>query len=435
MVPPSASATNTDWKWSLKELMSATLLLAVFVAIASYLGFGHPLLWVCTIASAILAVVCATSIPFKRHVSPRVVSILIMLVLCNPIFMFFSLVMTINSVSHLLFNSIASRFQTPLTVRRVLAVSITLTLVSFSIGVLVSLPDYFKVESAKERYRPIDLHNRLSYENQNTVQKTKLSVDAPSAMETYFIHGSQDSNRFMGRAWELKSLHDGRLDSFVRSSGFGVGRFFGPSLNRIEFPEPQDLPFTALAEHEYQSIKRRSLRGLRYLLPNVNTHETLHASSLLAFVSPASTGLLVEPKVSAGFQAHAMRLPPQNFAKTFLEKQGLTLKSLQLVSLQRFDAPRAYVLDHLPRMDQLTGKDVPTRKLSHFESSAIQTLQQNPTEDIITEVTDDGLAMVGSVRAYESCLECHSGQRGRLLGAFTYTFVENTDQNHGLGSN
>ncbi len=430
MFPPSASNTNSDWKWSLKDLMLATFLVAVFVAIASYLGFSHPLLWVCTIASAIIAIVCATSIPFQRHVAPKVVTILIMLFLCNPIFMFFSLVMAINSLSHLAFNSVARRFQTPLSVRKVLTVSFTLTLVSFSIGALVSLPGYFEVEAAKERYRPINLHKRLAYETQEPIQKTKLSIDAPSNMESYFIEASQRSNFFRGRAWELKSLHNGSLDSFVRSSGFGVGRFLEPNPNRINTPEPQDLPFTVLPELMYQGILNSSFRGLRYGLPHVDTHEKLHASSLLAFVSPESTGFLFEPKVAAGFQSHAMRLPPQNFAKTFLEEQQLTLKSLQLVSLHRFGAPRAYVLDHLPRMDQLTDENVPTRKLSHFERSAIVTLRQNPNADIVTAITDEGAAMVGSVRAYESCLECHSGERGRLLGAFTYTFEENADQKH-----
>ena len=54
-------------------------------------------------------------------------------------------------------------------------------------------------------------------------------------------------------------------------------------------------------------------------------------------------------------------LPPQNMGQDFLAKSKLKLNSLQLISLLRFEAPRAYVLDHLPRMDQLVAEDVPTR--------------------------------------------------------------------------
>ena len=433
MTTPSTDATNSDWKWSLRDMLVATVMIAVFFAIANYVGFGQPLLWICTIASAIIAVVCATSIPYKRFVSPWVMTALIMFFLCNPLFMFFSPVMAINGIFHLLFASVAKRFLTPLTVKRVLAVSFSLTLVSFSIGVLISLPRYYEVELAKERFRPVDLSQRLSYEEQMSpsqpIKKATRPITQNSLLEATIADWTRSSDIFRGRVSELRSLHNGRVDSFARSPGFGVGRFFAPNVKRIEYPETQDLPFTVVADDEFEEMIQ-SVREFRFGLPKVDSYQKLHTGSVLAFANPAATGLITEPKVAAGFQPHAMKLPPQNLAKDFLTKQQLTLDSLQLISLHRFDSPRAYVLDHLPRMDQLIGEDVPTRKLSHFERSAIETLRQTGTQDIVTEVTDDGITMLGSVRAYESCLECHSVNKGDLLGAFSYTFREISGANN-----
>jgi len=439
MATPSPTTTNLDWKWSLKDLLIATIWVAAFLAIANYLGFSHPLLWCCVLFSGILAAFFAISIPHKHHATPNVVVAVTMLLLCNPLLMFFSLVMAVNSVSHLLFNVIASRFRTPLTVRRVLAVSFTLTLISFSIGVLVSLPGYYKAESAKERYRPIDLHERLSYESQKSpAMRTNVSNDArPSvdSVESLFAELSQHSFFYAGRTSNLKALHNGRLDAFVRSPGFGVGRFLEPSLNRLEFPEPRNIPFTVVDDNEYIELERASWRFV-HSLPYVDSNETFHTRSVVSFANPAGTGLIIEPKVAAGFQPHAMHVPPQNIGQDYLAQQQLTLETLQLISLHRFESPRAYVLDHLPRMDQLIGKDVPTRVLSNFEQKATDSLMDSKTtEDIVSESRGDKLRMVGAVRAYSSCLACHSANRGDLLGAFTYTFLKTEKQTDVLNLN
>jgi hypothetical protein len=94
------------------------------------------------------------------------------------------------------------------------------------------------------------------------------------------------------------------------------------------------------------------------------------------------------------------------------------LERLELVSLLKFDEPRVYVLDHLPRMDQLSGDDVPTRPLDEFETSALKRLRTD--EDVVTADEGEHVRMLGSLRAAMPCQECHSVHRGELLGAFTY---------------
>jgi hypothetical protein len=95
-----------------------------------------------------------------------------------------------------------------------------------------------------------------------------------------------------------------------------------------------------------------------------------------------------------------------------------TLERLELVSLLKFDEPRVYVLDHLPRMDQLSGDDVPTRPLDEFEADALPQLRT--AEDIVIDDSAKPLRMLGSLRAADQCRDCHSVARGELLGAFTY---------------
>ncbi len=41
-------------------------------------------------------------------------------------------------------------------------------------------------------------------------------------------------------------------------------------------------------------------------------------------------------------------------------------------------------------------------------------------EDLFLRSTEAGVRMVGSLRAANQCVKCHDGQRGDLLGAFSY---------------
>jgi hypothetical protein len=65
-------------------------------------------------------------------------------------------------------------------------------------------------------------------------------------------------------------------------------------------------------------------------------------------------------------------------------------------------------------MDQLDG--VPTRPLSEFEGRALPQLVSQ--KDVVVDVAENHIAMVGALRAATACLQCHEGERGKLLGAF-----------------
>ena len=90
-----------------------------------------------------------------------------------------------------------------------------------------------------------------------------------------------------------------------------------------------------------------------------------------------------------------------------------------MVSLLKHDEPVTYVSNHLPRMDEL--RDAPTRPLSSFETNALACLRKG--QDLQVESTADRIQVLGSIRAIRQCLACHEGQRGDLLGAFSYNLI------------
>ena len=92
------------------------------------------------------------------------------------------------------------------------------------------------------------------------------------------------------------------------------------------------------------------------------------------------------------------------------------MRSIELVSLLLHDAPRVYATTDLPRMDKI--RTVPTRSLDRFEETGL--LELKVGEDFFTSETPKGVRMLGAIRSIEQCVQCHGGECGDLLGAFSY---------------
>ena len=67
-------------------------------------------------------------------------------------------------------------------------------------------------------------------------------------------------------------------------------------------------------------------------------------------------------------------------------------------------------------MDELS--EAAARPLDGFEREALAKLRRG--EDLIVQEAPQQMRMLGSIRAVHQCLDCHSVQRGELLGAFSY---------------
>lgn len=92
---------------------------------------------------------------------------------------------------------------------------------------------------------------------------------------------------------------------------------------------------------------------------------------------------------------------------------------LELVSLLKYKNPVAYVSKYLPQMNEL--QDASTRPLDEFELASLERLK--PSADVVVDEQPDRIRMLGSLRASQSCMGCHSVKRGDLLGALTYEIV------------
>jgi hypothetical protein len=137
------------------------------------------------------------------------------------------------------------------------------------------------------------------------------------------------------------------------------------------------------------------------------------------FVDPDRIGYVQDRDHVAGFQSHRFTRIPEIGAPYSQPQSSWKLARLELVSLLRHESPLAYVSRHLPQMDEL--RDAPTRPLDSFERESLVRLKSD--EDIVTDESPERIRMIGSLRAARSCLDCHSVERGVLLGALTYELV------------
>ena len=424
------------WQWTLKELSVAIVYVAIFLAMMSYMGSQNALFWVCAIASSIILVVCLLCLPYGNAGIPSSFVTALMVLLCNPMLMFFSGVMAINGLLHFGLLWRAKARSGTWSVKQVLLRSTSLTLVAFAIGLSFGYPGYLEFASYKKQIQLTDLSGRLAYESidpqadgqDSLLRKPQVTPEIKIPGESEFEDEAVASTRWRGRTGALHAIHSGRVEMFVKSPGFGIGRFMLPSIEYADFPMLQDLPFELLTEDEFQKLARHRWSSYHFWDKRAQDKESLHQMSVTNFVSPESWGFVIEAKKVFGFRPHGFTMPPQNMGQNFLEDSNLKLTSLQLISPHRFETPRAYVLDHLPRMDQLVSEDVPTRELTEFELVSIEQLADANTLVRLQSTPSDGLEMVGAIRAYESCLDCHSVRRGDMLGAFTYQFEETTSE-------
>jgi hypothetical protein len=208
------------------------------------------------------------------------------------------------------------------------------------------------------------------------------------------------------RSSVLKQLHEDTLRTFVSSPGFGQMRLaFRPSrfwlnyrLRRnppIEQPRP---PMLSAGVGENEPWK---------LLPPEPELEEIHQESVIDFVNPTGFGYVKDRKHVAGFQPHQFGETPRG---------GRTVASVELLGLLLHPEPVVYVSPHLPNMEELRG--APTRPLDRFEAAGLEAIQRG--EDLFVGETPTGVRMLGAIRNASQCLQCHQGNRGDLLGAFSY---------------
>jgi hypothetical protein len=290
---------------------------------------------------------------------------------------------------------------------------------SFGVTVLVyGLASWFALQDCarlRDQFPYVSLQERLP--------KPPVSAGPLSAAATERLRNLEDSlesldnsdriNSYRTKALEL--LHEHTVQLFVNRPGFGVtrmsgfqDRILGNGL-RTEPAVPQPVP-RPIGEWETGPLEMRPLR------PDEGNAEKplwgMHEQSVSDFVNAQGFGFFKDRRHVAGFQGHQFSKVPSSF-------DPWTLQTLDLVGLVVHAEPTAYVSANLPRMDEL--REAPTRPLNHFEATGLAELRRG--EDLFVREVEGRLRVLGAVRATEKCLTCHGGQRGDLLGAFSYVLA------------
>jgi hypothetical protein len=136
----------------------------------------------------------------------------------------------------------------------------------------------------------------------------------------------------------------------------------------------------------------------------------MHRESVGQFAHPDGFGLVEDRRHVAGFLPHSFRYLPREY------NERIKVETIDLVGLLLHPEPLAYVSADLPRMDEL--RKAPTRPLDEFESAGLRQLRDG--EDLVYANSGEYVRMLGAVRNAAHCAKCHGGERGDLLGAFSY---------------
>ncbi len=219
-----------------------------------------------------------------------------------------------------------------------------------------------------------------------------------------------------GNPWQyrLERLHSRTYNDFIIEDGFGQIRMRFVSPRSIQLPEiatvAQLEPWEADCRRDGPETHASGRPVDRFFHPSDEMLLTLHDGSHLNFLDPNRFGFVESRERVAGFVTHQFSELPA------VEHADWHIARLDLIGLLKHEEPVAYVSENLPSMEELA--DAPVRPLNEFEQAAVELLRTDSDLEISYDM--NRIDMVGSVRAAESCTECHTVPRGHLLGAFSY---------------
>jgi len=221
------------------------------------------------------------------------------------------------------------------------------------------------------------------------------------------------------RGHQLMLIHENRVQAFVESFGFGVGR-----LAQLGRPISQNSLTMKLRTTE-SPVAQPGSKPVEWLSAGANDRigfvdssdalRNLHKSSFLDFVYPPAFGYFKDRRNVAGFRPH-------QFSQIPAVEASLKVETLELVGLVVHEEPVAYISEKLPRMDVL--RTAPIRALDNFEKLGLANLREG--EMLFVAHQGDYVRMLGAIRATRQCTSCHDCERGTLLGAFSYILAKSS---------
>jgi hypothetical protein len=292
---------------------------------------------------------------------------------------------------------------------------------------LVAIPRIVELRQLAEKYPIESLDERLAYEPPTGRESQAVSSVydlingrrsfASDAEDYYPLVFPLEIKR---RVIALEDLHTGCVRLFNNSPGFGVARTLYFHTQDIAVPERPPIPLPEPSKPGYgpatSSGDMLSVEGPA-AEPSADVRDRLvrmHRLGRFDFLNPLGFGYMPERRRSAGFQSHAFRFMPS--LSSDKDDDRWRVDKLELVSLLRHNEPVVYVSDHLPRMAEL--RTAPTRPLDEFEREQLPRLFRG--DDLAAVPAPRRIRMLGAIRAFEECLNCHNAAEKDLLGAFSY---------------
>jgi hypothetical protein len=284
------------------------------------------------------------------------------------------------------------------------------------VGWGVAVPELRRWEGLREQYPLESLDDRLAFETRphsiRSADRTSVDPVWLETLEEDSVNRRRelDHYRYLG---SLERLHAGAVKQFVQSDGFGSGRMpLGPrQWYLIEPRKPSSLEDWS---PEYVPLQAGSIPWSPDEFPKPARagdaqEREAHRGNILSFLEPWDLGYSRDRQHVAGFQPHSFHKDPR-------PPREWKLNRLDLVGILKFDDPVVYQTPHFPSMEE--ARTAATRPLDPFETESLAALLRG--EDLVARESAQQLRLLGSLRATKQCLSCHHGQRGDLLGAFSY---------------
>lgn len=266
---------------------------------------------------------------------------------------------------------------------------------------------------------------------------------APAALATLMAEDRLNREGHFNRTQALAALHQVEVQKFVTNPGFGHMRMI---IRR--FHETAEKPPADWSEGDRGEVVTLPKEGSFFnpgpdkkgpTLPSVIALAGFHTSTAHEFARPDSWGLVKDKTQAAGFRPHTLEFLPDGHVRRRLDQanpikdkagkvieyplvERWAVRKVELIGLLMHDAPVAYINadNKLPTMAAV--KDSKTRELSEFESSGLKDLAAGK-EVVVVAATTNQVRMVGAIRMAAACMKCHDGNRGDLLGGFSYDLV------------
>jgi hypothetical protein len=397
---PAAPAGSERLRFSLKQLLLALGILCLVLAPTQYFGgvYLFSIAFSCALIYVCVAIYRKTAIGavFTAFAS------LFMGLFLAPVFFTFGV--------HTFFNLLACIALSVVRVRSgIFVYGLCLTTVAvYGFAFYSGISEHLELIALKKSLPFESIAERLAFEDETittqptTGQPIQLAAAVAESLET---QDRQLEMRHYGRAADLQQLHEHTAEQFRRAAGFGLMRV--PSIRaewvrlgpRVPLPMPVPVAITPPG-------------------PTNLPLQTLHQNAVYNFVDRNRTGYVRSRREVVGFTPHGLSSLKRD-DRDSVDHPDWKVIRLELVSLLRQTEPRVYIAKSLPEMDKLA--DVPNRPLNTFEQSALP--QLDTQQDVVVNRQPDRIEMFGALRAGKTCLECHHGDRGKLLGAFSYELV------------